>query len=156
MTKKNPVARLHVKRSLVEKLNVSLADTYALYLKTQNFHWNVEGPNFHSLHELFEQQYQDLAEAADKIAERIRALGHKAPATFAKFSRITHIEEGDGAASAETMLSMLYEDQQIMVKALKDTLHQAQQDGDEATADLMIQRITTHEKNAWMLKASMG
>ena len=166
MTRKTLVTKLHsevksiggheVKKGLVTKMQVVLADTYLLYLKTQNFHWNVEGLNFLTYHELFERQYKDLAEAADNIAERIRALGSKAPGSFAEFSKLSHISEGDSSMDAKAMIKSLLEDQKKITKALKSALHQAQSEGDEPTADLMIQRLAIHEKNAWMLRATLG
>lgn len=101
---------------VIKKLEVALADTYALYLKTQNYHWHVTGPQFKSLHELFEMQYKELAEAVDQIAERIRIMGHKAPATFTEFNQLKTIKDGDSGLSANEMVSELAKDNMMIVK----------------------------------------
>lgn len=138
-----------------DNLKQVLADSYALYIKTQNFHWNVTGPNFQSLHLLFEGQYNDLFAAVDEIAERIRTLGDKAPGSFKAYSAITNIEDGDENASAEEMVKQLAEDQNKIVKSLNTALDSAQKDDDEATIGLLVDRITVHEKNGWMLRSSV-
>ncbi len=141
---------------VVEALKHVLAESYALYLKTQNYHWNVTGPQFKSLHELFEEQYTDLAAAIDEIAERIRALGQKAPGGFAAYQSLASIKDGDENAAAEQMVAELKADNQAIVAVLKTALEKADQQGDEATVDAMVQRIATHEKAAWMLAALLG
>lgn len=136
-------------------LKIALADSYILYLKTQNFHWNVTGPNFKSLHLMFEEQYNDLFGAVDLLAERIRALGEKAPGSFAKYSKITNIKEGNEDLTAEAMVKELAQDQDIIGKTLANVLKEAQKAGDEVTAGMVIDRIEVHQKNAWMLKSSL-
>jgi starvation-inducible DNA-binding protein len=133
-----------------------LADTYLLYLKTQNFHWNVRGPHFHSLHKFFEELYQELAEAVDTIAERIRALHMTAPASFAQFLKLTSLEEETGSVSAEEMLKQLLHDHQIISRNLSRLFEQAELIGDEATVDLITERMRAHEKNTWMLRSTLG
>ncbi|MDA0782302.1 MAG: DNA starvation/stationary phase protection protein [Rickettsiales bacterium] len=142
--------------SPVAKLKIVLADSYTLYLKTQNFHWNVTGSNFRSLHTLFEAQYNDLFAANDDIAERIRTLGEFAPGSFRQFSSLTNISEApDSPPSAQNMVKELASDQKKIIDSLNVALKEAQNQNDEATADLMIGRIATHEKNKWMLESSL-
>lgn len=141
--------------SVAKEMKVVLADSYALYLKTQNYHWNVTGPNFKALHLLFEEQYNDLALAVDEIAERIRSLGEKAPGTWSAYSGVTSIKEGDENAKAEDMVAELANDQAIMVKTLQSALKAAQEVGDEVTIGILVDRMTVHEKAAWMLRSSI-
>ncbi len=138
-----------------ENLKQVLADSYALYVKTQNFHWNVTGPSFRSLHLLFEEQYTDLAAAIDEIAERIRTLGEKAPGSFKSYTSRTKISDGDENTEASEMVKQLAEDQKKIVESLKVAFDSASEAGDEATVDLMVGRITVHEKNGWMLNSSI-
>lgn len=142
----NPVA---------ENLKTVLANNYALYLKTQNYHWNVTGPNFKPLHILFEEQYNDLFAANDDIAERIRTLGEKVPATFKVFGDATSIKGGNENANAASMVKELADDQNVMVASLNVSLKAAQDAGDEVTIGLIVDRIGIHEKAAWMLKSSV-
>ena len=142
-------------KPVTENLKIALADTYALYLKTQNYHWNVTGPNFKPLHILFEEQYNDLALAVDLIAERIRALGEKAPATWGAYAKVTNIKDGDENAKANEMVKQLAEDQEILVNTLKNTVEVAQKAGDEVTIGIMVNRMEIHEKAAWMLRSSV-
>lgn len=130
-----------------------LADTYVLYLKTQNFHWNVTGPNFAEYHKLFEAQYQQLADATDLIAERLRALNVIAPASFSQYQMLTSIKEADGSISAASMVGELLHDHELMGKQLNKMLEWAQKEKDEVTLDLFIQRKSEHDKNAWMLRS---
>ncbi len=139
---------------VVNKLSVLLADTYALYLKTQNYHWHVKGPQFKSLHELFELQYQELAEAVDAIAERLLIMGHSAPATFKDFERLKTITDGDSKSSANKMLIELAKDNDTLVKDLNQSMALAQKMNDEGTVNLLANRISSHEKARWMLNAS--
>lgn len=141
--------------ALIESMNNVLANTYALYLKTQNYHWNVEGASFKSLHALFEEQYTDLALAVDTAAELIRGLGAKAPGTFEAYMKRSSVRSGNESASAEQMLSELFEDQNQMQKILQSTLEIAQQCGDEVVAGFVIERLTVHRKAAWMMKSSL-
>lgn len=133
-----------------------LADTYALTLKTQNFHWNVTGPHFPQLHKLFEAQYDELAEAVDVVAERIRALGEKAPASFAEFQKLRSLEEGDGELSAEEMVASLLKSHEDVTKTLRAALNAAEADDDPATVDMMTVRIEAHDKTAWMLRSFLN
>lgn len=130
-----------------------LADTYTIYLKTQNYHWNVKGPLFHTLHAMFEEQYTELAMAIDEIAERIRAIGQPAPGSFSEFAGLAKVQEETGEPSAEQMISNLIADQAAVVQTCKDIFPIVQQSDDEPTADLLIRRMQTHEKTAWMLKS---
>ena len=142
-------------RVVTDQLQVALAESYALYLKTQNYHWNVTGHQFGSLHSLFEEQYTDLAEAIDEIAERVRALGVKTPASFQRFSDLSTITDGDEHSDADTMVKSLAHDNTHIANFFKSVITLAQEAGDEATADLLIERVRTHEKNAWMLNSSL-
>src|SRR3990167_6550689 len=130
--------KTQVNQKVIDGLAHFLADSYILYLKTQNFHWNVQGPNFHSLHEMFEEQYQELAEAIDKIAERIRALKSPAPASFAQFSKLTSLEETGGHPKADDMLKQLLHDHEIVIKHGIELFETAEQTGDDTTGDLML------------------
>ncbi len=140
--------------TIIKRLEVTLADTYALYLKTQNYHWHVRGPQFKSLHELFEMQYKELAEAVDQVAERILMMGHKAPATFNDFNHLKSIKDGDSSISANQMVSELAEDHSILVRDLNQAIKVAQENNDEGTISLLSERIAAHEKAHWMLAAS--
>lgn len=141
---------------VIQKLSVCLANSYVLYLKTQNYHWNVRGPHFYSLHNLFEEQYKDLAAAIDEIAERIRALGASAPGSFKAFSVLATLEEAKDEASANDMLKDLVESQQHITACMSETIKAAEEVGDYATADLLTQRLAVHQKNHWMLASSLG
>ena len=134
-----------------ESLSHLLADSYLLYLKTHNFHWNVTGPMFTTLHTLFETEYTELALAVDEIAERIRALGAVAPGTFAAYGKLASIQEAEGVPKATDMIRELVADQAKVVAAAKAVVKAAEAAGDDATADLGIRRIQIHEKNSWML-----
>ncbi|BBB56810.1 MAG: DNA starvation/stationary phase protection protein [Rickettsiaceae bacterium] len=140
---------------IANALKSVLADSYSLYFKTQNFHWNVTGPNFKSLHSLFEEQYTDLANAIDEIAERIRWLGQKVPGSLKFYSDLTSISSSDEHADSATMIRELIKGQDLVIKTLKATLTIARTFDDEGTCDLLIARIKTHEKNSWILKSSM-
>lgn len=143
-----------VLQPVVHALSETLADTYALYLKTQNFHWNVTGPNFRMLHAMFEEQYQELAEAVDTIAERIRALDHKTPASFSAFQRLTNIKEAHVELKANDMLQELVADHQYVIEKLKKTHAIADEINDIGSVSVLEDRIVEHEKTLWMLKAS--
>ena len=132
-----------------------LADSYALYLKTQNYHWNVEGPAFHALHALFQQQYEELATAIDDIAERMRALGAYAPGSFAELSALSTLAEPTRGNAAE-MVSDLSESQTALIATMRAALATSEAAGDPVTADLLTQRIAVHEKAAWMLRSTMA
>ena len=133
-----------------------LADTYTLYLKTHNFHWNVVGPMFNTLHLMFEQQYTELATAVDEIAERIRALGVEAPGSYRQFAELTSITEETGSPAAEEMIRQLIEGQETVVRTARQVFPLADEAGDEPTADLLTQRMQIHEKTAWMLRAMIS
>lgn len=139
---------------VIKALEQVLADSYALYFKTQNYHWNVEGAEFRSLHLLFEGQYEDLAESLDELAERIRTLDAKVPA-LSNLIKLASISEPNPNASANEMLKSLVKDQDIIIDTLYKGLKIAQSEGDEGTADMIIGRIKVHEKNRWMLKSSI-
>jgi len=138
-----------------EALSRLLADSYSLYLKTHNFHWNVTGPMFTTLHTLFEQEYTELALAVDEIAERIRALGAVAPGSYSAFSALSTVREAEGVPKATDMIRELVEDQAHVVAAAKEVVEAAEAVGDDATADLGIRRIQIHEKNSWMLASHL-
>ena len=132
-----------------------LADSYTLYLKTHNYHWNVTGPQFNTLHQMFEGQYTELAAAVDEIAERIRALGVRAPGSYSAYSQLTRIEEGSGEESADEMIRQLAIGQETIVRTARDAFPAADKASDEPTADLLTQRMQIHEKNAWMLRSML-
>ena len=137
-------------------LSKLLADSYSLYLKTHNYHWNVTGPQFNTLHQMFEQQYTELATAVDEIAERIRALGVRAPGSYTAFAGLTKIEEGTGEESAEEMIRQLVVGQEAVVRTAREAFPAAEEASDEPSADLLTQRMHIHEKNAWMLRSMLG
>lgn len=133
-----------------------LADTYTLYLKTHNFHWNVTGPLFNTLHLMFETQYNELALAVDLIAERIRALGLPAPGSYAQFAQLTRIQEETRVPKAEEMILQLVKDQEAVVRTARSIFPAVEKASDEPTADLLTQRMQVHEKTAWMLRSMLG
>ncbi len=143
------------RQQISEGLSRLLADTYTLYLKTHNFHWNVKGPLFNTLHAMFEEQYTELATAVDDIAERIRALGFPAPGSYAQFGGLTSIGEETNVPSAEEMIAQLARDQEIVVRTAREVLPVAEEAHDAPTADLVTQRMQTHEKTAWMLRSML-
>lgn len=130
-----------------------LADSYIIYLKTQGFHWNVVGPQFEPLHALFQEQYTELAQAIDEVAERIRALGVKAPGSFSEFKELTSISEETGAPAADAMIGQLLSDHTTASRSALRVVTEAESRGDVATADLATQRVAQHEKTAWMLNS---
>ncbi|WP_026685639.1 Dps family protein [Azovibrio restrictus] len=138
---------------IVEGLSHLLADTYTLYLKTHNFHWNVKGPMFNTLHLMFEAQYNELALAVDLVAERIRALGYPAPGTYSEFAKLTSIPEPVGVPKAEEMIAQLVEGQEAVVRTARKMFPVVDAANDEPTADLLTQRMQVHEKTAWMLRS---
>ena len=133
-----------------------LADIYLLYLKTQNFHWNVRGPHFYSLHKFFEELYQELGEAVDTVAERIRAMHMSAPASFTQFLKLTSLEEETATLASEEMLKQLLHDHQVITRNLLRLFELAEQAEDEATVDLITERLRVHEKAAWMIRSTLG
>jgi starvation-inducible DNA-binding protein len=140
-----------VKKEVAQGLSHVLADSYALYLKTHNFHWNVEGPMFRDLHLMFEEQYTELAGAVDEIAERIRALGEYAPGSFGQFTRLASVKDAEGVPKAEDMAKRLAADHEIVEKTIRAALPAAQRAGDEVTVGFLVERLAVHEKAAWML-----
>jgi starvation-inducible DNA-binding protein len=144
------------RKDIAEGLSKLLADTYTLYLKTHNFHWNVTGPMFQTLHLMFEQQYNELALAVDLIAERIRALGFPAPGTYEEFSKLSSIDETKGVPSAEDMIKQLVAGQEAVARTARSIFPTVDKASDEPTADLLTQRMQVHEKTAWMLRSLLA
>ena len=140
---------------VLKVLEQVLADSYALTIKTKNYHWNVVGDNFKALHEMFDAQYQDLSDAIDEIAERIRALGVRVEASLEYFSNLSQIKKGDETFDAKKMLQDLAADHHLMINLLKSGIVTAQKEGDEGTADIFIQRSKVHEKTLWMIESSL-
>lgn len=141
---------------IAEGLARLLADTYTLYLKTHNYHWNVTGPLFNTLHAMFETQYMELATAVDEIAERIRALGHFAPGSYKAFAKLASVQEEEGVPTAEEMIRQLVIGQEAVARTAREAFPIADAARDEPTADLLTQRMQVHEKNAWMLRSMLG
>lgn len=141
------------RREIAQGLSKLLADTYTLYLKTHNFHWNVTGPMFRTLHLMFEEQYTELALAVDLIAERIRSVGFPAPGTYQEFAQLSSINEEVGVLSAEEMIRKLVEGQEAVVCTARSLFQLLERTHDEPTADLLTQRMQVHEKTAWMLRS---
>lgn len=144
------------RRAIADGLSRLLADTYTLYLKTHNFHWNVTGPQFSALHTMFETQYTELALAVDLIAERIRALGEPAPGSYSAFARLSTIKEATDVPAATDMVRILAEDQLAVVRTARSVFPLADAAHDEPTADLLTQRMQIHEKTAWMLRSLLA
>lgn len=144
------------REAIAKGLSKLLADTYTLYLKTHNYHWNVTGPMFNTLHLMFEQQYTELATAVDLIAERIRALGHPAPGSYRAYSKLTSIKEEEGVPDANEMIRQLVIGQETVVRTARELFPTVEKAADEPTADLLTQRMQVHEKNAWMLRSLLG
>jgi starvation-inducible DNA-binding protein len=138
----------------IQNLEQLLSDSYALALKTQNYHWNVVGENFKSIHELFGAQYEEIFAAIDEIAERIRTLGSKVEGTFENFSKLSKIKSGNKNLNQKEMIQDLVSSHELVVGEMKSFIKVAQEEGDEATADMFIGRIQAHEKAIWMLVSS--
>jgi starvation-inducible DNA-binding protein len=143
------------RKNIAEGLCRLLADTYTLYLKTHYFHWNVTGPLFNSLHLMFEQQYTELAIAVDSIAERIRTLGYTAPGSYSEYAELSSIEETRDVPNAEEMVRLLVEGNEAVVRTARSVFPIAEKANDESTADLLTQRMSLHEKSAWMLRSML-
>ena len=141
------------RKELAAALGVLLADTYTLYLKSHNYHWNVEGPLFRTLHLMFEEHYTEMWAAVDEIAERIRSLGEPAPGTYAEFSKLTSLDETEGVPEAMDMVRDLVTGHEAVVRTARWLVGLAEEAGDQATADLATQRLAVHEKTGWMLRA---
>jgi len=139
--------------TIANGLSRLLADSYLVYLKTHNFHWNVEGPMFQTLHDMFMQQYTETWNAIDVIAERIRALGHYAPGTYKEYAKLARVKETDGVPKAKKMVQLLIDGQEAIVKTAREVIPLADKANDEPTLDLLTQRMQIHEKNAWMLRS---
>ena len=144
------------RKRIAQGLSHLLADTHTLYLKTHNFHWNVTGPMFQTLHLMFETQYTELALAVDLIAERIRALGVPAPGTYREFAALSSIKEGKGVPSATQMIRELVAGQEAVARTARSVFPLVEKANDEPSADLLTQRMQLHEKNAWMLRSLLG
>ena len=144
------------RREIADGLSRLLADTYTLYLKTHNYHWNVTGPMFQTLHLMFEQHYNELALAVDLIAERIRALGFYAPGSYAAYARLTCLKEEETVPAAEAMVRQLVKDHEAVVRTARSVFPTVDEVHDEPTADLLTQRMHIHEKTAWMLRSMIG
>lgn len=141
------------RKKIADGLSVLLASSYTLYLKTHNYHWNVKGPLFNTLHLMFEGQYTELATAVDSIAERIRALGYPAPGSYKEFAKLTLIKEAEQDTSAEDMIKELIDGNEAISRIARDLFPAVDKAEDEPTADLLTQRMQTHEKTAWMLRS---
>lgn len=144
------------RKKIADGLSLVLADTYTLYLKTHNYHWNVTGPMFRSLHLMFEEQYNELAGAVDMIAERIRALGFLAPATYSEFIEMSSIKEERGAQTSDFMIRQLCSGHETVVRTLLQISPVAEELNDLPTLDLLSKRMYVHEKAAWMLRSILG
>ncbi|MEM7503239.1 MAG: Dps family protein [Pseudomonadota bacterium] len=146
---------LEQREEIASHLSRLLADSYTLYLKTHNFHWNVTGPQFNTLHAMFEEQYTELATAVDEVAERIRALGISAPGSYSDFAQLTAVDEASGGEDAAEMLRQLVIGQETVARTARDAFPSADSANDQPTADLLTQRMQIHEKNAWMLRSML-
>ena len=153
MTNTGPTAK--DRKAVAEGLAKLLANTYAVYLKTHGYHWNVRGPNFSQLHTLFMAQYTEMWTAIDEVAERIRALGELAPQGYGAFGNLSSIKDGDPSKNAEEMLNDLIASQETLIGTLYAILPAAQEAGDEVSASLISDRLTAHEKHVWMLRSSL-
>jgi starvation-inducible DNA-binding protein len=141
------------RKQIADGLSRLLADTYTLYLKTHNFHWNVTGPMFNTLHLMFETQYNELALAVDLIAERIRALGHPAPGSYSAYAKLSSIPEAEGVPDASEMIRQLVQGQEAVARTARSVFPLVDEANDQPSADLLTQRMQVHEKNAWMLRS---
>jgi starvation-inducible DNA-binding protein len=144
------------RKAIADGLSKVLADTYMLYQKTHAYHWNVTGPMFSSLHAMFMAQYTELHDAADVIAERIRALGHFAPGSYAKYAKLTSIKDGEDAPPALDMVQALVEGNEALARTARKAFKAAEKGGDQPTMDLLTQRMEASEKAAWMLRSHLG
>ena len=143
------------KKSVAQAASRLLADSYTIYLKTHNFHWNVTGPMFTTLHTLFETQYTELALAVDEIAERIRALGEYAPGSYSQFRELARVKEASGHSTAVEMIRVLSDDLETVAATARELFSIAEESGDQASADLAVRRIEIAEKNVWMLRSHL-
>ncbi|MEW6464818.1 MAG: Dps family protein [Pseudomonadota bacterium] len=159
-TSRKPTAAIHIgigekdRAAIAAGLSKLLADTYTLYLTTHNFHWNVTGPMFNSLHDMFMQQYTELWNAVDPIAERIRSLGHVAPGSYAQFGKLSSVPDAPAAPpKAMEMVRILVQGHEAVARTARELFPLVEQASDEPTADLLTQRLTVHEQTAWMLRS---
>jgi starvation-inducible DNA-binding protein len=143
------------RQEIAEALSKVLADSYLVYLKMHNFHWNVTGPMFQTLHIMFMEQYTELWNALDLIAERIRALGHYAPGSYKRYTELSSIQEEENVPKAHTMIQQLISDQETLIRNIRQAFIVANDANDQSSADLLTQRLDIHEKNAWMLRSLM-
>ena len=141
------------REAVAKHLSKLLADTYSLYLKTHSFHWNVTGPQFNSLHLMFETQYNELWLAADEVAERIRTLDVFAPGSYSQFAKLSSIKDEPGVPEWQEMVGQLVEGHEIVAATARDALKAANAAGDDGTADMVTGRLMAHEKTAWMLRS---
>lgn len=144
------------RRAVISGLEKVLADTYTLYLKTHNFHWNVTGPKFNDFHAMFMGQYTEMWAAVDLIAERIRSLGAFAPGSYSEFARLSSVKEADGVPAAMDMIRELVEGHETLIRTARAALKPADAAGDEVTLDMLTQRLQVHEKTAWMLRSLLA
>lgn len=144
------------RQEIAQGLSKLLADTYTLYLKTHNFHWNVTGPMFQTLHLMFEQQYNELALAVDQIAERIRALGFFAPGSYREFAQLSSIKEEEAIPDSRKMIRLMVEGQEAVIRTARSVFPVVDRVNDQPTADLLTQRMQVHEKTAWMLRSLLA
>ena len=144
------------RKQIADGLSRLLADTYTLYLKTHNFHWNVTGPMFNTLHLMFETQYNELALAVDLIAERIRALGHPAPGSYSAYAKLSSIPEAEGVPDAAEMIRQLVQGQEAVARTARSVFPLVDEANDQPSADLLTQRMQVHEKTAWMLRSMLA
>lgn len=140
-------------KQIAQELGTLLADTYVLYVKSQNFHWNVVDSKFHSLHEFFEEQYEELSQAVDLIAERIRALGEKSPGSMREYLEKTRLEESGTHLTSDQMLKALLKDHESIIQWLRNEIDETDKLGDQGTSDMCVERLRVHEKSAWMIKS---
>ncbi|AGH96603.1 Dps family protein [Pseudobdellovibrio exovorus] len=141
------------RKAVAGGLSALLADTYTLYLKTHNFHWNVEGPMFRTLHLMFMEQYTEMWNALDVIAERIRSLGHYAPGSYSEFVKLTSIKESKSVPKANKMIEEAIEGHETIIKTIRGIFDDAEKAKDQTTMDVLTQRLDIHEKTAWMLRS---
>jgi len=153
---KRSFLEVKIHSEIVQILSQQLADTYLLYTKTQNFHWNIVDPRFYQLHKIFEEQYEELAKAIDIIAERIRMLGGRAPGTMHEFLNLGSIEESTDILTGNQMIKQLAEDHTFLADSMRLGIVASSKLGDEGTTDMMINRLRSHEKNMWMLQSHLS
>ncbi len=144
------------RQQLAKGLAKALAETYVLYVKTQGFHWNVVGPLFYGLHKMTEEQYEDMAAAIDKLAERMRAIGYPAPASLSEFVKLSELKDAAKIPDAETAIAALVADHETIARTFRETVKEADEVDDVVTADMLTARMQSHENMAWMLRSLIG